>query len=534
MKPTCLHELFEFQADCRPSEVALVCDGECFSYQELEDLSNQYAHYLRSCGVGPGILVGLYFERSVNPFIALLATLKAGAGYVPLDPNFSLERIRRTLKHADVPLLVTEQSLSKQAVSIFQGSTVLVDTRVARISKQSTDRLSPKDSGVCSSDLCYVIYTSGTTSQPKGVMAEHRNVISFVKAFNEVCQVNEMDRIYQGFSLAWDGSVEEIWMAFSTGATLVVPSEEIVGFPNEAARFITENQITYLDCFPTFLSAIEQDLPTIRLLLVTGEPCPLQLVEKWAKPGRRMLNVYGFTEAIVNASTAELVPGKPVTIGRPLPSYESYILDHQLRPVSPGQTGELCIAGPTVARGYFKQPEYTAERFVVNPYNETGKSPWLYRSGDLVRSNKDGELEILGRIDGQVKICGFRIELSEIEAVLLEHPSVRTAVVNKVIDYEGAEKLAAYVVPDLSEGSFDQDGVLGLLRTRLPDYMLPGYLDLIDEIPTTPIGKVDRARLPEPKRELPSFSIRDSHGKAVITTPASWVTARSRPKLNQE
>ena len=265
----------------------------------------------------------------------------------------------------------------------------------------------------------------------------------------------------------------------------------------------------------------------MRLLLVTGEPCPQRLVEKWAGPGRRMLNVYGFTEAIVNASTAELEPGKPVTIGHPLPSYEAHILDDQLRPVAAGQTGELCIAGPTVARGYFKRPEHTAERFVANPFDKTEPHRRLYRSGDLVRVNDDGELETLGRIDGQVKIRGFRTELSEIEAVLLEHPTVRAAAVNKVVDHEGVEKLAAYVVPVPSEGPFDQEGVLDLLSARLPDYMLPGYFDLVDEIPTTTIGKVDRTRLPEPKHELPPLSGRDSRGQPVVTTPASWVTARS-------
>ena len=245
MNAKCLHELFETQADLRPSGVALICGRESLSYQELEDRSNQLAHHLRSRGVGPGVLVALYFERSVKPFIALLAILKAGAGYVPMDPNFPLERMRRTLKHAEVHLLVTEQALSEQAASVFEGTTVLTDSQSAEIAAQPKARLSLDQSGVSSSDLCYVIYTAGTTGLPKGVMAEHGNVVSFVRAFNEVCQVNETDRIYQGFSLAWDGSVEEIWMAFATGATLVIPPEEIIGLPNEVTRFITENQLTY-------------------------------------------------------------------------------------------------------------------------------------------------------------------------------------------------------------------------------------------------------------------------------------------------
>ncbi|MBN1910013.1 MAG: amino acid adenylation domain-containing protein, partial [Pirellulales bacterium] len=366
---------------------------------------------------------------------------------------------------------------------------------------QSAERLGREETGVAPSDLCYVIFTSGTTGRPKGVMTEHRNAVRFVAAFNDVCQMGPADRIYQGFSLAFDGSVEEMWMAFSNGAALVVGTGEIVRFGNEVARLLTRQQVTYLSTVPTFLSMIEEDLPTVRLLVVSAEPCPPELVSKWATSERRMLNVYGPTEATVNSTAAECAPGRKVTIGRPLPDYETLILDEKLQPVPDGQPGELFVGGVGVARGYFKQPELTAKQFVDHPFNGSSGNSRLYRTGDLVRRNEEGDLEFLGRIDTQVKVRGYRVELSEIEAVLLEHPRIRAAAV-KVVDRDGSQDLASYVVPKDSVDSFQQDGVYELLHARLPAYMIPAYLDTLVQLPSLTSGKIDRKSLPEPKSPL--------------------------------
>ena len=498
----CLHHLFEAQVDVRPQDLALICGSRRLSYEELEHRSNQLAHYLRSFGVGPGKLVSLYFERSEKPIVALLAVLKAGAGYVPIDPNFPMDRVRHILEDADVSLLLSENELSTQASSFFHGPTVLFDGHAEEITKQPIDRLLGDITRVSPNDLCYIIYTSGTTGRPKGIMTEHHNVVRFTTAFNEVCRLSNKDRVYQGFSLGFDGSVEEIWMAFSNGATLVVGTPEIVRFGNEVARLLTEQKVTFFSTVPTFLSLINEDLPTVRLVVVSGEQCPPELVEKWAKPGRRLLNVYGPTETTVNTTAAECVAGKPVTIGRALQGYQIYILDTQMKPVPAGEAGELYIGGVGLARGYLNQPELTRKHFVANhPLDAENGSSRLYRTGDLVSKDDEGQLRFLGRIDSQVKIRGFRIELSEIEAVLREHPLVYAAVVN-VFEREGLRELAAYVVPRSTSGSFARDSVLELLRKRLPAYMVPGYLDLIEELPTLASGKINRKRLPEPSTPL--------------------------------
>jgi non-ribosomal peptide synthetase-like protein len=505
-EPVCLHELFEMQVDERPAQLALICGEKRLTYQQLDERANQLAHYLRGCGVGPGKLVGLYLSRSERPIVAILAVLKAGAGYVPIDPVTPVERARHIVAEAQIEVLLTEQDLAAKAASFSAGAVIPLDRQVALLADEPTDRLSREDTGVSPADLCYVLYTSGTTGRPKGVMTEHRNVVRFTAAFNEVNCVNHTDRVFHGFSLGFDGSVEEMWMAFSNGATLVVGTADVVKFGDEVARVFREEEVTVFSTVPTFLSMIARELPTVRLIIVSGEPCPPDLVRKWARPGRRLLNVYGPTETTVNTTAAECLPERPVTIGRPLRGYQTYILNENMQPVPPGQPGELYIGGVGVARGYFNQPELTQKQFVPSPFARGGEGSEpsrLYRTGDLVSMTADGELLFVRRIDHQVKIRGFRIELSEIESVLREHPQVCQAVV-KVFERDGLKELAAYVV---ALGAFDRDDVLQWLRNRLPPYMVPAYLDVLEQMPTLASGKADRARLPEPRAPLVSSAL---------------------------
>jgi amino acid adenylation domain-containing protein len=355
--------------------------------------------------------------------------------------------------------------------------------------------LTRADTGVTPSDVCYVLYTSGTTGRPKGVVTEHRNVTHFVPAFNNACTTTHQDRIYQGFSLGFDGSVEEIWMAFSNGAALVVGSKDTPKFGNDLARHLAQAGVTYLSTVPTLLSTITEDVPSLRQLVVSGEACPPELVARWAKPGRLMLNVYGPTEATVNTTAAVLEPGRPVTIGRAIEGYTTLILDAQMQPVPRGTKGELYVGGPGISRGYLNQAEVTARSFVS--LNHTR----LYRTGDLARVNEEGDLEFFGRIDGQVKIRGYRVELAEIEAVLLEHPQIRSAAV-RLHDREGVPSLAAYVILSEKAGTLDRNQVLEALRARLPAYMVPAYLDVLAALPMLSSGKVDRKQLPEPASPL--------------------------------
>jgi non-ribosomal peptide synthetase-like protein len=497
----CLHERFEAQVDQRPAQTAIICRDKTISYRELDDRANQLARYLREHYVGPGKLVGIYFDRSEEPIIAILAVLKAGAGYVPIDPVFPQERARHILEEANVSVLLTERALSTNAEKFFDGAIIPVDECTDIIAAQSADRLPRSVTGVQPGDLCYVLYTSGTTGRPKGVMTEHRNVVSFVDSFNEEIRLDHNDRVFHGFSLGFDGSVEEMWMAFSNGATLVVGTADVVKFGDEVARLFAKKQVTVFSTVPTFLSMITKELPSVRLIIVSGEPCPPDLVKKWAHPKRRMLNVYGPTETTVNTTVFECRANRPVTIGRPLRGYETLILDEHMQPVPPGQSGELYIGGSGVARGYFNQPELTARQFVNDPRCDDPSENRLYRTGDLVCLTEDEELQFIRRIDRQVKIRGYRIELSEIESVLRELAQVHQAVVT-VFDRKGLKELAAFVVPHCAKDEFDRDTVLGILRDRLPAYMVPGYLDLIDEMPTLASGKADRTRLPEPATPL--------------------------------
>ncbi|MDA7657915.1 amino acid adenylation domain-containing protein, partial [Verrucomicrobia bacterium] len=497
---SCLHEIFEGQVDQNPDAPALLCGRDALTYRETDSRANRFAALLRSLGVGPGTLVGLYCDRSAKAIIGMLGVLKAGAGYVPIDPSFPEERVRYILRVAGIETVLISESLRAKAENLNPRAIVSLDDQ-DRLSAFSSRRVSRQEVGTKSSDLCYVIFTSGTTGRPKGVMAEHRNVVKFVSAFRTVCALTSEDRVLQAFSLGFDGSVEEIWMAFSSGATLVVCPPDVTRLGDELARVINENHVTFYSTVPTSLSMIGQGLPSVRLLVVSGEPCPPELIDQWATGDRRMLNVYGPTETTVNATFAECIPRRPVTIGKPLDGYDFHLLNSECRPVPEGQSGELFIGGIGLARGYMSEPELTAKSFLDVKLNGNGKSTRLYRTGDLVKWGDDGELLFLGRIDTQVKIRGYRIELAEIEAVLLESPLIRSAVVN-VYEHDGVKELAAYVTKEPGSDDELESHLRLALDERLPAYMVPRYLDVLDEIPRLTSGKADRQNLPKPRCPL--------------------------------
>jgi non-ribosomal peptide synthetase-like protein len=492
----CLHELFEEQADANADAPALIWGEKTLSYAELDERANRLARYLVRQGVGPGQFVGLCLERSELPIIAILACLKAGGAYVPLDPALPQERVAHILGEAEIGVLVTETHLAGRFADIgARAKLVALDAAQEEVAREIADRLPRRETGVRSEDACYVLYTSGSTGRPKGVVAEHRNVTHFVEAFNRICSTTPDDRVFQGFALSFDGSVEEIWMAFSNGSALVVAGKDAPRFGNDLARYLTSAGITYFSTVPTMLSTMTEDAPTLRRLVVSGEVCPPELVARWAKDGCCMLNVYGPTEATVNTTAAVCIPGKPITVGRPIDGYTALILDANGEPVAPGEQGELYIGGPGLARGYLKQPELTERAFIER------NSERLYKTGDLVRLNDEGELEFFGRIDGQVKIRGFRVELAEIESVLREADEIAAAAVRK-IDREDGPSLAAYVVLADGAAELDRGRVLAALRSRLPAYMIPATLDVVESLPLLVSGKVDRKALPEPRLPL--------------------------------
>lgn len=499
-----LHELFEQQADARADGVAVECEGRHLTYRELERRANQLAHLLRARGIGHGDRVAMALPRSAEVYVTLLGILKSGAAYVPLDPSTPPERAAGIIADAGAPLLVTSSALANRFLACAPACVVL-DADAEELARQPATRLTRAQTGAGPTDTCYVIFTSGSTGKPKGVEVEHRQVCHLVRAEGRLFAVTANDRVFQAFSIAFDASVEEVWLAFFAGATLVVGTTEMLQAGPGLSEILTHAQVTVLSCAPTLLSMMEADVPSVRLLILGGEACPGHLVQRWARAGRRFVNSYGPTEATVIATFADCAPDRPVTIGRPLPNYRAYVLDRWLQPVPVGMPGELCLGGAGIARGYIGRPDLTAERFVPNPFHAPD-APRLYRTGDLVRFAPDGELEFLGRIDAQVKIRGYRVELAEIESSLLQHEAVQAAAVT-VRTERGQQRLVGYVVPRLGR-VLQEESLRAGLQARLPAYMVPSHFELVDALPTLPSGKVDRKRLPEPKSRPAAQTLR--------------------------
>ena len=481
-----LHRIFEDQAEARPNAVAVVFGRDTITYAELDARANRLARYLRRRGVSRGDAVAMMVPRSIDAYASILGILKAGAAYVPIDPGYPADRIAWMLENCGAAVLTASE----------------LEVHRREIALESPRPLPPGDEDVDPCDLCYVIYTSGSTGRPKGVMVEHRNASHLVRTEGDIFGVRPSDRVYQGASLCFDLSVEEIWLAFHAGATLVAATPEMAQAGPDLPRQLTEHGVTVLSCVPSLLSMLEGDLPSMRLLILGGERCPTPLVARWARSGLRIVNTYGPTETTVIATCADVAPGKNITIGRAIPGYQVYVLDNELRPVPPGETGEICIGGAGVARGYIGLREETRSRF-VNIANSTR----IYRSGDRGRMNSRGDIEFVGRADSQVKLRGLRIELGEIESALLRADGIRAAACTIIRNPHGAEQLVGYVVAQES-GAVDEELLLSQLRKWLPDWMTPSLIETVSELPRLPNGKLDRASLPAPharndKRALP-------------------------------
>ena len=503
-----LHELFEQTASLHGERIAVECNGRRVTYAQLNQQAQQLSQLLLAQGIGAGDCVGLLLPRGVDVYIALLGILKTGAAYVPLDGEYPAQRVSYILIDCKVAAVVTTRPLLPKCQGVDCQRVLMDELEHTHASPSAADAPPRRPSD---SDLCYVIYTSGSTGMPKGVQIEHRSAVHLVEAEREIFGVTPDDRVYQGFSIAFDASVEEVWLAFRSGATLVAGTEEMVHAGPDLSRFLTDAGITVLSCVPTLLSMMHEDVPSVRLLIVGGESCPADLVRRWALPGRRMVNSYGPTEATVIATYGDVEPGKPVTIGRAVRGYDLRILDDQQRGVPAGQTGEICIGGIALARGYVGRDDLTRERFVPDPDGLLWER--LYRTGDLGRWTELAEIEFLGRIDGQVKIRGFRVELSEIEAALIACEGVGGAAVAVHNDAAGVQQLVGYLVRG-NGAAIDHDAVRARLRQRLPAYMIPSIFEEIVGLPTLTSGKVDRKSLPAPRP-------RTAPAKAVAHPPRS-------------
>lgn len=470
-----------------------------YSFSDLAARANRLARFLHMHGVRPGDRIGLLMDKSIWSPAAVLALSKLGAAYVPLDAGFPDDRISFILDDSAVKMVLTLGRLTDRLAGGSRPALALDDfeTLIALLDPTDFD----PEAGDDPDPICYIIYTSGTTGRPKGVPTCHSSIYNFVEVAVDLYGYAETDRVYQGMTIAFDFSVEELWVPLAAGATLVpAPADtQLVG--DELHDFLRYNHVTALCCVPTLLATLSADLPDLRLLLVSGEACPPDVIEPWLVPGRRVLNAYGPTETTVTATWSVVEAGGAITIGGPLPTYSVVILDpDEPRPLAPGATGEICLAGVGVVDGYLNRPDETQRAFIDDfiglPNNPGGT---IYRTGDRGRINADKRIEYLGRIDTQVKIRGYRIELDEIAAVAREVDRVAAAVVAPHNPTGNSVELVAYLVASDPHAALDFDDVHTTMRSRLPAYMVPSYYEQLDELPLLPSTKVDRHALPAPR-----------------------------------
>ncbi|MBN8471529.1 non-ribosomal peptide synthase/polyketide synthase [Corallococcus exiguus] len=498
-----LPELIQAQVERTPDAVALAFEGHTLTYRELDARANQLAHALIARGVGPEVRVGLLMERSLELVVALLATLKAGGAYVPFDPAYPAQRLSWMLEDARPAVLLAQEHLLSRLPS-HDARVLCLDTQwedIALLPRHAPPSRATADA------LAYVIFTSGSTGRPKGAMNAHGPVVNRLLWMQSAYALGPADVVLQKTPFSFDVSVWEFFWPLMTGARLVLAKPGGHQDPAYLARLVAEAGVTTLHFVPSMLQVFLEEpalesCTSLRRVVCSGEALPLELAERCLRrlPWAGLHNLYGPTEAAVDVTFHQCLPGesrRSVPIGRPVANTQIRILDAHLRPVPVGVPGELFIGGVQVGRGYLGRPELTAERFIPDGFSDSPGAR-LYRTGDVARWLPDGAIEYVGRADFQVKVRGLRIELGEIEAALEQHPGVRQSVVVAREDAAGDKRLVAYV-------AFRDDGVLDVpslrsrLHEKLPEYMVPSAFVLLDSLPLTPSGKVDRKALPEPE-----------------------------------
>jgi non-ribosomal peptide synthetase-like protein len=491
-----LADLLEASARRAPDQLALIAGGRRLTYRELDGQASLAASRLIDAGIRPGDIVGLWMPRGIDLLVMQAAIAKAGAAWLPVDEDTPVERLLVCMDDAGSPALVSSERMRDRLGPVIQPIHT-AETLLA----PAPDGYELRRRGDVPGDApAYVIYTSGSTGKPKGILIDQRSICHFLRSENEVLGVRASDRVYQGFSVAFDMSFEEIWISYLVGATLFLGPKETAGDPEALPRLLAENGVTVLHAVPTLLALFADDVPSLRIINLGGEMCPETVVERFSKPGRQMFNTYGPTEATVSASLARLEPGRLITIGTPLPNYGLLIIhtetDKGLQLLPRGDTGELCIIGPGLSAGYLGRPDLTAEKFLANPWSAGPDDPRLYRTGDLARIEPDGQVVCLGRTDDQVKIRGFRVELGEIEAQLAQQDGIGTTAVLLRKD-DGIDRLVAYLVPaaGATNDQLAPPTLRRALSAKLPPYMVPSRFETLSVMPRLTSGKIDRKAL---------------------------------------
>lgn len=509
-----LAEIFAASVAAHGSSVCMIAGGLHLTYVDVDARARDIARGLLRRGVGPGQVVGLWMDRGPDLLIAQIAVAQTGAAWLPFDADAPAERVAECLRDCEAAALLTDEAHAAKAGAHMPCAIVMPAQLVDPDDRTLVD---PRVLGCTPDHPAYMIYTSGSTGKPKGIVITGRNICHYLRAANEIYQLNAADVVFQGASVAFDLSMEEIWVPYLVGARLFVATPQIMGEAEKLPEVMEQAGVTVLDTVPTLLSMLPRDIESLRVIILGGEACPPAVGARWCKPGRRIFNSYGPTEATVVATVAEVRAGEPVTIGQPIANYTCYVASESLDLLAPGEEGELLIGGPGVARGYLGRAELTADKFIPNPFDPAGGDPVLYRSGDAAALNDQGDILFRGRIDDQIKIRGFRVELGEIESRLAELEGVAQAAV-VMRNEDGIDQLVAFLTPDAGAGAALEPKVLrAKLRDTLPAYMVPSRYEALAELPRLPSGKVNRNAL-----------------KAVALAPAEITEEQEEPRTPTE
>ncbi len=485
-----LCEIFASAVAATPDAIALRSGRLTQTYAEVDALATGIARGLLKRGLRPGKVAGLWMGRGPDLLISQIAIAKTGAAWLPFDADAPVDRIATCLGDAEAVLLLSNDAYRTKAGGAMPCPIVVAADLVEPDDRSVVDA---RALGATPADPAYLIYTSGSTGVPKGIVITGANICHYLRSANDLYRIEPTDIVFQGASVAFDLSMEEIWIPYLVGASLFVASAEMLGEADKLPDLMSMAGVTVLDTVPTLLGMISQDISSLRLIILGGEACPPVIAQRWCRPGRRIYNSYGPTEATVVATASEVRINEPVTIGGPIANYTCYVVDEHMTLLPRGIEGELVIGGPGVAKGYLKRDSLTAEKFVANPFGTENHDPILYRSGDAVVMDRAGKIGFRGRIDDQVKIRGFRVELGEIEAKLAVLTGVAQVTVVLRTD-DGIDQLVAFIVPDRAapSDSLEAKHLRSVLRDELPPYMVPTRFEIVNDLPRLSSGKADR------------------------------------------